>query len=81
MDQLMGLREELDLADPAAPSLDIEPRARAGRATGIVADAVRERANFADCSEVERLPPHERSDIVKESLARGHVLLPLLVPG
>ena len=72
-DQLVDLREELDLADAAAPALEVEAGSDRLAAVEMVADAQRYRLNVADRGVVEAPPPHERPDRGKERLPQRDV--------
>ncbi len=57
MDQLMDLGEKLDLANTAAPALQVIAR-RQGLPLGmVIADSCRNRANLSDRAEIKRTPP------------------------
>ena len=73
MDQLLDLGEELDLANAAAPALEVEARAERLPLRIMVADAADDLANFLDRPEVERAAPDERLDRVEEMLAQAPV--------
>ncbi len=66
VDQLVGLGEELDLADPAAPALDVEPRPGARGPPWCGADARGQPADLLDRPEIEVAAPHERADRARE---------------
>src|SRR5690606_34518912 len=73
VDELVGLGEELDLADSAAPALEVETRpGLAGPAMG-VADSRGQAADFLERGEVEAAPPDKRADGAQELLAGGDV--------
>ena len=67
----MDLREELDLADAAAPALEVVAGAERLALRMMVADAAGDAADLADRAEIERAPPDERADRVEETLARA----------
>ena len=54
MDQLMGLRVKLDLADAAAPLLHIKAGAGHSGAIVIIANAPGELAHFLHCAKIHR---------------------------
>ena len=72
-DQLLGLCEEFDLADAAAPELDIVALDRdfAVAAKGI--DLPLHRVHIGNCGEVEIFSPDERRQIVEDRLARRDI--------
>src|SRR5690606_9254937 len=61
VDQLLGLGEELDLADAAAAALEIEAGARLDRAAIGPADPPGEPADLLERGEVEAAAPDERA--------------------
>ncbi len=69
----MGLGEEFDLADAAAPALQVEPGAGLARAGVIGADAFGQPADFLDRAEIEAAPPYEGANGGEEALAGGDV--------
>ena len=73
-DQLAGLREELDVADPALPQLHVVPH-RADRPMQplVAADPPPHVVGVLDRREVERAAPDEGPQLGQEALARGEV--------
>src|SRR6185437_4388208 len=59
-DQLLGLREEFDLANPAAAKLDVVAGDGNGRAATLRMDLPLDRMDVLDRREVEVLAPQER---------------------
>ena len=66
MDQLVRLREELDLADPPAPELEIVARFGTPRSALFVANAMGQSANFVDRTEIEAPPPDEGPNMIEK---------------
>ena len=73
VDHLVRLREEFDLADPAAALLEVEAGAGAGRSGIVGADLLRQPRDLGNRPEIEAAPPHERPDRGEEAFACGHV--------
>ena len=73
MDQLVDLREELDLANAAAPALEVEAGAERLPLRMMVANAPRDAANLADRAEIERAAPDERPDRLEKCVAQRGV--------
>ena len=73
VDHLLDLGEELDLADAAAPALQVEARAEPRALREMVADARGDLADFLDHPEIERAAPDERLDRLEEMLAERAV--------
>ena len=69
----MNLREELDLANPAAPALEVVAGAECLSLREMVADAVAHRTDFAQLPEIEAAPPDEGLDRGEEALAERAV--------
>ena len=67
-DQLLGLREELDLADAAAAELDVVAFDRDLAVAAIGVDLALERVHLGDRGEVEIFAPHEGREIVEDRL-------------
>ena len=72
-DQLLGLREELDLADAAAAELDVVPLDRNLAMAAIGVDLPLHRVHVGDGGEVEILSPDERREFVENRLASRDV--------
>ncbi len=72
-DQLLGLREELDLADAAAPDLDVVAADRDLAMTFDGMDLPLDRVDILDGGEIEMLAPDERAQVPEEFVARRHV--------
>ena len=70
VDQLPRLGEELDLADAAAPALDVIAGAEALAARIMVAHLLPDRPDFLERAEIERPAPDERLDRPKEGRAQ-----------
>ena len=72
-DELLGLGEELDLADAAAPQLDVVAQHldRAAAAMGV--DLALDRMDVVDGREVEMLAPDVGREVGQEGLADGAV--------
>ena len=68
-DQLLGLREELDLANAAAAELDVVAFDRDVGVAAIGVDLALERLDVGDRREVEILPPDERRKLPQDVLA------------
>ena len=64
-DQLLGLREELDLADAAAAELDVVALDRDLALAAIGLDLPLDRVDVGDRREVEILAPDERRELRK----------------
>ena len=73
MDHLLDLDEELDLADAAAPALEIVARADLRALCEMVADARRNLPYLIDDAEIERAPPDKWLDRVEKALAQREV--------
>ena len=73
MDHLLNLDEEFDLADSAAPALEVEARADMRALSEMVADAGRDLADLLDHAEIERAAPNERLNRVEESPAERKI--------
>src|SRR5690606_12695403 len=71
--ELLGLGEELDLADAAAPELDVVTFDRDILVAAIGVDLALERLDLGHRREVEILPPDERHELTQEGLARRDV--------
>ena len=69
----MGLREKLDLADTAAPALDVETGAGSAGAFIAFANTQGQRADFLDCAKVERLPPYKRRNFRQKVFTRFYI--------
>ncbi len=67
-DQLLGLREELDLADAAAAQLDVVARHRDRAVAAMGMDLALDRMDVLDRGEIEIAPPDERLDRLEEAL-------------
>ena len=72
-DQLLGLREELDLADAAAAELDVVALDRDLAVPAIGVDLPLHRVHVGDGGEVEIFAPDEGRQIVEQRLARRDV--------
>ena len=73
MDHLLDLDEELDLADAAAPALEVVARADLRALREMIADPRGDLPHFLDHAEIERAPPDERLDRVEEPLPKRDV--------
>ena len=73
VDQLMDLREELDLADAAAAALEVVAGAEQLALNMMVANPVRDRTDLADRTVIERAAPHERADLGEEAAAEPDI--------
>ncbi len=73
VDQLVGLREEFDLADAPAPLLEIEAGAGPQRPVVVGADPLGQPADLGNRAEIEALAPDERPDRGQERLARRQI--------
>ncbi len=62
-DELLGLHEELDLADAAAAELDVVALDRDVGMTTIGVDLALQRLDLGDGGEVEILPPDEGREL------------------
>ncbi len=69
-DQLLGLGEEFDFADPAAAELDVVPAHGDLAVTLHGVDLALDRVNVLDGGEVEMAPPDERPQMLQEVGAR-----------
>ena len=75
-DQLLGLDEELDLANAAAPELEIVRRIAGDGDAAVPAvrgDLALDRMDVRDCRVVEVLAPHERRHASEKRRARGGI--------
>ena len=72
-DQLLGLREELDLADAAAAELDVVALDRDLAVAAIGVDLPLHRVHVGDRGEVEIFAPDEGRQFVEERFARRDV--------
>ena len=72
-DQLLGLHEELDLADAAAAELDVVAFDRDLVVAAIGVDLPLHRVDVGDRGEVEILAPDERRELLRGTLAGGDV--------
>ncbi len=72
-DQLLGLGEELDLADAAAAKLDVVPEHGDAAAALVRLDLPLDRVNILDRREVQMTAPEERPELRQEMLAIGDV--------
>src|SRR4029077_8927253 len=72
-DQLLGLGEELDLADAAAAELDVVPEHGDAAAALVRLDLPLDRVNILDRREVQMTAPEERPELRQEMLAIGAV--------
>ena len=70
-DELLGLREELDLANAAAPELDVVAFDGDLFVAAIGVDLPLHGVHVGDRSEVEILAPDERREIAEQRLARS----------
>ena len=68
-DQLLGLDEELDLADAAAPELDVVALDRDGVVAAIGMDLPLHRVDVGHSGEIEILAPDERREIPEQRFA------------
>ena len=62
VDQLLGMNVELDLANSAAPALEVESGTERLPLRIMVADSLADRPDLLDRPEIERSPPDERLD-------------------
>ncbi len=69
-DQLLGLGEELDLANAAATELDVVAGNRDGAMAGMGMDLALDRMDVLDRGVIEIAAPDEGRDGFEESLAR-----------
>ena len=69
VDHLLDLHEELDLADPPAPALQVVAGTDVRTLGEMIADTRRNLANLLDDSEIERAAPDERLDRIEKGLA------------
>ena len=72
-DQLLGLREKLDLANAAAAELDVVALDRDLAMAAIGVDLPLHRVHVGDRREVEIFAPHEGRQLVEDRLARRDV--------
>ena len=72
-DQLLGLREEFDLADAAAAKLDVVAFDRDLAVAAVGVDLALHRVHVGDGGVVEILAPDEWGEIVEELFARGDI--------
>ena len=72
-DQLLGLGEEFDLADAAAPELDVVARRDDALTAPVGVDLAFDRMNVLDGGEVEGFAPQERAQVLQELLARQQI--------
>ncbi len=72
-DQLLGLGEELDLADAAAAELDVVTEHRDPAAALVRLDLPLDRVNILDGREVQMTAPEERPELGEKALAIRHV--------
>src|SRR5690606_37495050 len=73
VDELVGLRVELDLANPASSFLDVKAGADRLRSSLRGADARGQPAYLRDGPEIEALAPDEGADSGQKSFARRDV--------
>jgi hypothetical protein len=73
IDQLMHLREKFDLANAAAPTLQVEAGAECLTLREMVADPVAHRADFLELAKIEAAAPDERLDRRQKLLAQRAV--------
>jgi hypothetical protein len=71
VDQLVGLGEEFDLADAAAPALEIVARPHDLPGGIVVADARGQSPDLGNRPEIEAAPPDKRADRVEKGLPRA----------
>ena len=69
----MDLREEFDLADAAAPALEIIAGAERLPLRMVIAYPPGDVDDLADRPEIEAAPPHERPDRIEETRAERHI--------
>ena len=69
-DELLGLHEELDLADAAAAELDVVALDRDVLMAAIGVDLALDRLDVGDRGVVEIFPPDERRELLQGSLRR-----------
>ena len=72
-DELLGLDEELDLADAAAPELDVVAGDRDLVMAAHGVDLPLHRVHVGDRGEIEIFAPDERREVVEEALAEREV--------
>ena len=72
-DQLLGLHEEFDLADAAAPELDVVPFDRDLVMPLVGCHLALHRVDVRDRAVVEILAPHEGRDLAQERLAEREI--------
>src|SRR5690606_3138940 len=70
VNELVGLGEELDLADAAPPTLEIEAGPWLGRAGIVAADPAGKTADFFERHEIDAAAPDEGADRGEKLLAR-----------
>jgi hypothetical protein len=73
VDQLLGLGEELDLADAAAAKLDVVARQGDFGAALVGVNLALDGVDVLECPEVQVLAPDERLELAQEGLAQGQV--------
>ena len=73
IDQLVRLGVELDLANAAAPALDVEAWPYLARTLVGLADTHRQSAHLLDGGEIQAATPHEAADLLEKVVARRHV--------
>ena len=66
VNHLLDLNEELDLADSAAPALEVEPRSDVRALREMVANSGRYLTHLFNYSEIERAAPNKRVDSIEE---------------
>src|SRR4029453_11100217 len=72
-DQLLGLGEELDLADAAAPDLDVMAADRDLAMAFDGVDLALDRMDVLNGGEIEMLAPDEWAQVPEEFITRGHI--------
>src|SRR5437868_15413230 len=72
-DELLGLREELDLADAAAAELDVVAGDGDAAAAAMRVDLALDRVDVLDRREIEMLAPQERPQLAQEGGSGGAV--------
>ena len=73
VDELVGLGEELDLANASAAQLDVVARRRGSGSALLFANAAGQLADRVDGPEIEAASPDEGSDMVEKALARSDI--------
>ena len=73
MHQLMGLREKLDLANAAAPLLQIEARPDIGWPLVMIPDPSGQQAHFFHRAKIHRRAPDKRINRIEKTLAARNV--------